>query len=215
MKKQLLIMLLFAAAGTTAIAQPKPKSKPSPKAHTAPKTMAAAQPAAPVKKADEVRAYSKGDNLLNVGVGIGSPFFGSGYSSSLPVNPSVSYEKGITDAISVGGQLSYASSKYKVNYPGSNYTFKENAFYIGARGSYHFNELLQLDPKFDVYGGASLGYVITSVSDNQGFSSSTGSGIGFGVFAGGKYYFSSKTGLFAELGYQSLAVLNVGVAFKL
>jgi len=215
MKKQLLIMLLSVAVGTAAVAQPKPKSKPSPKVHSTPKTMAPTTTTASIKRADEVKAYSKGDNLLNVGIGIGSPFFGSGYSSSLPVNPSISYEKGITDAISVGGQVSYASSKYKVNYPGSNYTFKENAFYIGARGSYHFNELLQLDPKFDVYGGASLGYVITSVSDNQGFSTSTGSGIGFGVFAGGKYYFLSKTGLFAELGYQSLAVLNVGVTFKL
>lgn len=157
-------------------------------------------------------AYTNGDNLVNIGIGIGSPFFGSGYSSSLPVNPSFSYEKGVTDVISVGGQLSYASSKFDDPY--DNYSFKESAFYIGARGSYHFNEALQLDNKFDLYGGASLGYVIVSVSDNTGYTGSAASDLGFGLFAGGKYYIQEGTALYAELGYQSLAFLNIGVAFK-
>lgn len=195
------MMFFFVAICVAAQAQSKSKRKISPNTNRVLKTTA--------------KAYSKGDNLLNIGVGIGSPFFGSGYSSSLPVNPGISYEKGITNEISIGGQAAYASSKYNVDLPGANYSFKENAFYIGARGSYHFNELLELDPEFDVYGGASLGYVVASVSDNQGFNGTTGSGIGFGLFAGGKYYFSNNTGLFAELGYQSLAVLNVGVTFKL
>ncbi|NTD99176.1 porin family protein [Agrobacterium tumefaciens] len=209
MKKQLLMMSFFMAFAVIASAQSKSKSKATPKAKTETKTMASKN------NSSSLRAYSKGDNLLNVGIGIGSPFFGSGYSSSLPVNPSVSFEKGITNEISVGGQVAYASSKYKVDVPGSNYSFKQNAFYIGARGSYHFNELFKLDPKFDLYGGASLGYVIASVSDNEGFNGTTGSGVGFGLFAGGKYYFSTNTSVFAEVGYQSLAVLNVGIAFKL
>ena len=157
-------------------------------------------------------AYSNGDNLVNIGIGLGTPFFGSGYSSSLPINPSFSYEKGVTDVISVGGQLSYASAKY--NDPFDDYRFKENAFYIGARGSYHFNQALDLDSRFAVYGGASLGYVVVSVSDNTGFSGSAASDLGFGLFAGGKYYIQEGTAIYAELGYQSLAFLNIGVAFK-
>ena len=209
MKKQLLVMSFFMAIGVIAAAQSKSKSKVVPKAKTETKTVASKS------NNSSLRAYSEGDNLLNLGIGIGSPFFGSGYSSSLPVNPSVSFEKGITEEISVGGQVAYASSKYNVDLPGANYSFKQSAFYIGARGSYHLNELFKLDPKFDVYGGASLGYVIASVSNNQGFNGTTGSGVGFGLFAGGKYYFAKNTSLFAELGYQSLAVVNVGVAFKL
>lgn|ERR1700744_4470180 len=158
-------------------------------------------------------AFNNGDNLVNIGIGIGTPFFGSGYSSSLPINPSFSYEKGVTDAISVGGQLSFASSKFD-DRPYSDYTFKESAFYIGARGSYHFNQDLNLDSRFDLYGGASLGYVIVSVSDNTGYSGSAASDLGFGLFAGGKYYFQENTAVYAELGYQSLAFLNIGVAFK-
>ncbi|WDF54930.1 outer membrane beta-barrel protein [Mucilaginibacter sp. KACC 22063] len=214
MKKRLIFMLLPMAIVVSASAQTKPKNKVTPKAKTTQKATTYSKPAS-TERSTSVRAFSKGDNLLNIGIGIGSPFFGSGYSSSLPVNPSVSYEKGITNEISVGGQVAFASSKYKVNFPGGNYSFKENAIYIGARGSYHFNELLELDPKFDIYGGASLGYVIVNVKDNQGYSGSTGSGVGFGLFAGGKYYFANNTAVFAELGYQSLAVLNVGIAFKL
>jgi len=157
--------------------------------------------------------FNDGDNLLNVGIGIGSPYFGTGYKASLPINPSISYEKGITDAISVGGQLSYASSKFNDDFNNA-YSFKENAFYIGARGSYHFSRLLDIDPKFDLYGGASLGYVAVSVSDNTGSLGSTASGLGFGLFAGGKYYFQQSTAIYAELGYQSLSFLNIGVAFK-
>src|SRR6202012_5252753 len=127
-------------------------------------------------------AFNNADSLINISIGIGTPFFGSGYSSSLPINPSISYEKGVTDVISVGGQLSYASSKYGYQYDGGSFSEKLSAFYIGARGSYHFNQALQLDSKFDFYGGASLGYVVVSVSDNQGYSASAGSGLGLGLF---------------------------------
>lgn len=209
MKKQLFVMAVFMATSVIAMAQSASKGKVSPKAKVERESKVSA------KNTTSIRAYGKGDQLLNVGIGIGSPFFGSGYAASLPVNPSVSFEKGITNEISVGGQLAYASSKYDLNTAGANYSFKQNAFYIGARGSYHFNELLELAPKFDVYGGASLGYVIASVSDSDGFNGATGSGIGFGLFAGGKYYLSNHTALFTELGYQSLGLLNVGVAFKL
>ncbi|HWD87205.1 MAG TPA: hypothetical protein VG367_03695 [Mucilaginibacter sp.] len=159
-------------------------------------------------------SFNNGDNLFNVGIGLGSPFFGAGYSASLPVNPVVSFEHGITDAISVGATASFASSKYGYSILNTNYSFKETAIFIGVRGSYHFDQIFNIDPKFDVYGGASVGYVIVSVSDNQGNSGSAASGGGFGAFAGGKYYFQSNIAVYAELGYQSLSVMNAGITFK-
>ncbi len=163
--------------------------------------------------------YSKGDNILSVGIGIGSNYFGSGYSASIPVNPTVSFEHGFTDAISAGVTVSYASSKYKYGYLGDNYSLKESATYIGVRGAYHFNKLLKLDnTKFDVYGGLGLGYVVVSVSSSangQTYSSgNVGSGVGYALFVGGRYYFSPRIGVYAELGYASLSVLNAGVSFK-
>jgi Outer membrane protein beta-barrel domain len=184
MKKQFLLFLLFVAIGAGTMAQ------------------------------QSSSAFSKGDNLLNAGIGLGSPFFGAGYTSAFPFNPGVSYERGITDAISVGGQISYARSKYSYAIYGSDYYFKESALYVGARGAYHFNELLDLDSKFDVYGGATAGYVIVSVNDNAGHVGSAASAPGYGIFAGGKYFFRPNTSVYAELGYQSLSFLNVGISFK-
>jgi len=184
MKKTLLIIFLLMAARTISVAQSS-------------------------------SAFSNGDNLFNAGIGIGTPFFGSGYSSSLPVNPTISYERGITDQISVGAQLSYASSKYSFDDGfGDDYSFTESAVYVGARGSYHFGEQLGLDSKFDVYGGVSAGYVVVTVSDNEGDSDTGTSKPGFGAFAGGKYFFQPKLGVYAEVGYQSLSYLNIGLAFK-
>jgi hypothetical protein len=161
-------------------------------------------------------AFSPSDNLLNVGIGLGTPFFGSGYSSSIPINPTISYEKGVIDNLSIGGEFSYASSKYSFDDGfGDNYSITYNAIYVGARASYHFGGLLSLPSKFDVYGGATAGYIILSVSDNAGDSSAQGSTAGGGGFVGGKFYFSSKTAVYAELGYQSLSYINVGIAFKL
>lgn len=159
-------------------------------------------------------AFNNGDNLLNVGVGLGSPFFGTGYSSSLPFNPTVSFEHGISDAISIGAMVSYADSKYGFAVPGEAYSFKESATFLGVRGSYHFDQLLELPEKFDLYAGASLGYVAVGFSDNQGYTGSVGSAVGLGVFGGAKYYLGSNVSGYGELGFQSLSVLNLGLTFK-
>ena len=73
---------------------------------------------------------------------------------------------------------------------------------------------MDLGEKVDLYGGASVGYVIVSVSDNQGYTGSAASTAGFGVFGGIRYYFQPKIAVYGELGYQSLSVLNIGVTFK-
>ena len=185
MKKILLSILLLAAVSTVSMAQSSSSSS---------------------------SAFNNGDNLFHVGIGVGSPFFGFGYTSSFPVNPTISYERSVTDVISVGGTISYASSKFNDN---GFVAFKESATYIGVRGSYHVNQYLNLGDKVDLYGGASLGYVVVSVTDNQGDNfGGTASGAGFGLFAGGKYYFQPNFGVYAEVGYESLSFLNLGVTFK-
>ena len=100
--------------------------------------------------------FNKGDKLLNLGIGVNSY-----YSGGIPL--SSSFEVGVTDQISVGVGLDYLSHNYKIGT--TNYGF--SALYIGARGSYHFNELFKLDVKeLDIYGGLSLGYRSFSWKDN-------------------------------------------------
>ncbi len=153
------------------------------------------------------QAFKESDKLLNLGIGIGTPYFGSGYKSKLPVNPTITFEKGIQPNISVGGTLSYASSKYNY-YFDLNYT----AIFLGARGSYHFPLSNQ---KTDLYAGAGLGYVIVSVSSKEsGYSASAASGVGYNVFGGVRYYVGAKAAVYAELGYGSLSIGNAGVSFK-
>ena len=49
-------------------------------------------------KAQQNGAYAKGDNLLNIGLGINSA-----YNGGIPFG--ISYEKGITEDISLGGNF--------------------------------------------------------------------------------------------------------------
>ncbi len=151
--------------------------------------------------------YKKGDKLLNLGIGLNSY-----YSGGIPL--SASFEYGVTEDISVGGMLDYLSYNYGI--PGYNYHF--SALYLGARGSYHFNRLLNLrDQNWDIYGGASLGYRSFSWNDSYtgvGLGNAYGSGVFLGIHAGAKYYFSPKFGAFGELGALGSSNIRIGVAFK-
>lgn len=146
-------------------------------------------------------AFSKNDKLVSVGIGLNSY-----YSGGIPLG--ASFEKGITDNISVGANLDYLSNKYN--------STKFTALYIGVRGSYHFNELLKINnEKLDLYGGPTLGYRNFSWSDDElDLGSSYGSGIYLGAFIGGKYYFNNKIGVFAELGSIGSTNARIGVALK-
>ena len=152
--------------------------------------------------------YAQGDKLLNVGVGL-SAYYGGG----LPIG--ASFEYGVTDDISVGAQIDYYSWGYNF---GAGYRYRYTFLPVAVRGSYHVNKLLNLNnDKLDLYGGAALGYYISSFSDNSGYSgiyyNDYGNRILFGIHLGARYYFKPTLGGFAELGY-GVSALKIGVAFK-
>lgn len=153
-------------------------------------------------------AYNQGDKLLNVGIGLNSY-----YSGGIPFG--ASFEYGFTEDISAGANVDYFSHKYK----GWGDDWKFSALYIGARGSYHFNNLLNINnDKVDVYAGLGLGYRIFNWDNDDfndaGFASKYGSGVYFGIHAGGKYYFTDNIGAFVELGAIGATNARIGVAFK-
>ncbi|HVZ96053.1 MAG TPA: outer membrane beta-barrel protein [Chitinophagaceae bacterium] len=157
---------------------------------------------------DEGGSFGQGTSVVNIGVGIGTFYWGSGVTNSLGVNPTISYEYGVTDKIGVGGNLSYSAAKYS----SQGYTVKYSGVLVGPRGAYHFAN----STKFDPYVGATLGYVIVSVTDNNGGGNyaAKGSGVGLGIFLGARYYPSSSVGIHAELGYTSFSFLTAGVSFR-
>ncbi len=146
-------------------------------------------------------AYSKEDKMLNIGIGVNSF-----YEGGIPLG--ASFEKGITDDISVGVNADYLSNDY--------FSFKFTAIYLGVRASYHFNNLLKIEKdNIDLYGGPTLGYRSFSWKDaDQNLGDNYGSGVYLGAYVGGKYYLNDRLGLFAELGAIGSANARIGVAFK-
>jgi len=161
-----------------------------------------------VALAQQKEAFSKGDKLLNLGVGVNSY-----YSGGMPVG--ASFEVGVSDAISVGVNFDYLSHKYDFGYGISD---KFTALYFGGRCSYHLDKVFDINSdKFDVYVGAALGYRSFTWNDTYSGSdlgNSYGSGIYLGGYVGGKYYFNNNIGAFVELGEIGSTNARLGVAFK-
>ncbi|MFA7583881.1 MAG: hypothetical protein WCZ46_10115, partial [Proteiniphilum sp.] len=89
-------------------------------------------------------SFSKGDKIVNVGIGVGSYYGGDGYTSSIPPF-SVSFEQGIIDglldgkaSIGVGGYLAYTANKWETSISGNDYGYKYSYMMIGARGAFHY-----------------------------------------------------------------------------
>lgn len=145
--------------------------------------------------------------LLNVGIGLNSF-----YDSGIPFG--ASFEVGVAENISAGVNFDYLSSTYRGF--GIKYTF--TALYFGARGSYHFNDLLQINAdEWDIYGGLTIGYRSFSWKDdfnNNGLGNSYGSGLYAGIYAGARYAFNDKIGAFTELGAIGSTNFRLGASFK-
>jgi len=119
--------------------------------------------------------------------------FGLGFSSwGLPVYGGIDY--GVHKDISIGGEFSYRS--YSDDWGTKSYSHS----IIGLLGNanYHFNNLLRIDSKWDVYAGLNLGFF--SWSSPSGYGGSNTSGLGLGAQVGARYYFSPKWAINLEFG---------------
>jgi len=154
--------------------------------------------------------FTKGDKVVNLGIGFGSTYYNAFYTSHTPAL-SVSFEANVKDgildkgSIGVGGYLGYSSASY------SGY-WKTTNIVIGARGSFHY----PLVNKLDTYTGLLLGYNIYSFKYDSGYTlgnTGTSSGLLLAWFAGARYYFTDKFGVMAEIGY-GISYLTIGVNLK-
>lgn len=149
-----------------------------------------------------------GTNLLNAGIGLGS--YGLNGTGGLPIT--ASFEHGFSKNISAGIEAGFVQRKFTDSW-------KYSYFIFGVRGSYHFNEILNVtNPKLDVYGGAGILYRHFKVkymdSELDDFYGKTSSGaVTIDLHAGGRYMFSKNAGAFAELGY-GISPLKLGVTLK-
>jgi outer membrane immunogenic protein len=142
----------------------------------------------------------KGDKVLNAGLGF----------SSFATPVYLGLEFGVHEDISVAGEISYQSKSYSF--------YKLSAFGVSAKGNYHFNRILEIDEKWDLYAGLGLNYYNFSYKDGNGTSypDNYSSGIGFDAQVGGRYFFSEKFGVNLEFGGGSnLSGGRFGISYKL
>jgi hypothetical protein len=150
--------------------------------------------------------FSKGDKVLNIGVGIGS-ILPSAYTSTF-LALSGSLEFGVADkvlnkgAIGIAPFIGFGTYKYEVFSGHENYTFIP----IGVRGVFHYPFV----NKLDTYAGLLFGYL--NISGTH-IGSAYASRVYGSVFIGGRYYFNEKFAAVVELGAESIP-LHIGIAFK-
>ena len=148
-----------------------------------------------------------GINLLNAGVGLGT--YGLYGTGGLPLT--ASFEHGFSKNISAGLEAGMVQRKFADGW-------KYSYFIIGARGSYHFNEVLNVsNPKLDDYGGAGLLYrhikVKYSGESDELYGKASSGDVTIDLHAGGRYMFSDNIGAFAEVSY-GISPLKLGVSLK-
>jgi len=162
--------------------------------------------------------FDEGDIILSFGLGLGSTYYplGSHYKTTIPpvfVTGDYCLREDLGPGnLGVGGYLGFSGYRWDESF--SDYWIKYNTFIIGARGTYHFVDLVD---KLDLYGGLLLGAEIVSHRDNfdlDYYDNYNSSGVAYSLFAGARYFFTDNIAVMGELGY-GIAVLSFGISFKL
>ena len=151
--------------------------------------------------------YTDQTKMVTAGIGFsgwGIPIFGR-------------FEIGVAENISVGGGISWQG--YNETYTGVKW--HHSIFGITGRGSYHFNELIELPDEWDLYAGLGIGFLFTS-STYKGtatpfdYDGSVPSDFFIDIHVGGRYFINDKIGVNLELGGGTgLSGGSIGVTFLL
>jgi hypothetical protein len=182
--------------------------------------------------------FSKGDNILGLGVGLAGTYNygggGEGTGSSFKQSPSyiLTYEHASIDpggsiAIGFGGYISYLSSS--LSWTDGPYSYSDNYSFefLMARASFHYK--VRYSAKVDPYAGLTIGYVLDQhnlVTGDPGvshvgdpgysaYSASPPSPLGYGAYLGARYYFTDKFGIWAELVIMNNAYNYIGFGINL
>ncbi len=153
----------------------------------------------------------EGSVRVNAGLGLGSFIKAAGgHTTFPPLTASVEYA--IAEDMTVGVVAGYTSTEQSYQYFGGKDTYRFSHTLFGARANYYFD----VNPKFEAYIGAFLGYdavgIKNTYSNSGGFTNDynvTGSEVLYGLQLGGRYKFSQRLAAFTELSY-GISVLTVG-----
>ena len=141
-------------------------------------------------------------NTLNIGLGLG--YYGYVYHSTPVIN--INYEFDVARNVALAPFITIFS--YREN------DYHQTVVPVGVKGSYYFNQLLDLDSKWDLYGAGSLGFAIVTTSWESGYTGFKNKNVGAGplyldLHIGSEYHINNKLGVYLDL---STGVSTIGLA---
>jgi len=162
-------------------------------------------------------SFSRNTGILSFGYGFPNES-GTGYDYWINGNRAdfgpayVKYEHGIIDEIGIGGYAGFAASRYRYS---KNNVDHATAFGMGALGYYHFNKLIPVR-QLDVYAGVGIGFRARSFTETRNKVKTNGTD--FDVLpvakAGARWYFTQLFGVYAEVGYDQMSDVNIGINLR-
>ena len=165
----------------------------------------------------QAQGFEQGSLSVSPGVNIGGlGFYGSG--TGLPIVASGEY--GILDVLGAGPYIGFVN--YNFGSGASKYSYR--FITVGVRGDFHYTKLLEEllesnlnSDKLDLYVALLLGYQTASYSGPDGsvFRGAFSNRGNSGLAVGGRFYFSEKLAVYAEVGRILYGSLNLGLTLKL
>jgi len=125
-----------------------------------------------------------GKNQLNIGVGL----------SAWGVPIYIGIDHSILPDITLGAEFSYRS--YREHW--KDFYYQHSIMGFSGNANYHFNSVLSIPQKCDLYAGLNIGFYSWSSPEN--YAGDHHSGLGLGAQVGGRYYITERTGLNLEFG---------------
>ena len=159
-------------------------------------------------------------NTLNLGAGIG--YYGNVgfFTPGVMLNYEIDIFKNFTLAPFIGAstfQDSYFwGNPNKPNYDPSYryYSYRETIIPVGVKGTYYFDQLLHVNPKWDLYVATSIGYAFRTVTWENGYNGDVRAyrdvnSLYVAMHIGGEYHLNQRVGLFLDL---STGISTFGLA---
>ncbi len=153
-------------------------------------------------------AQEKHGNTLNIGLGLGYYGYLGGSVPALNIN----YEFDVANNFTIAPFISFWSYYYTESYKGNKYRYRSTIVPVGAKGSFYLDDLVNLDSKFDIYLGLSLGFNLGYGRWDDGYEgpkySRTYNPLYLDLHAGAEYHFNDKLGIYLDLssGFSSLGL---------
>lgn len=139
-------------------------------------------------------------NTANIGIGLGHR---NVYRASFPIIH-FNYEFDVIEDITLAPFITLVHYRYINKWNGKKYRYNSWTIPIGLKGSYYFDDFLNLDSKFDIYGGGSIGFNIFTGGWNDGAYDGPDYDGGFSqlyldINIGAEFHLNSKIGLILDL----------------